>query len=185
MFNRVNLERRGVRPTHMTIIAFTKMCGFDPGTLPSLHHKIQKIHRPHKAGSVIKIVGVSRKGANYMFCPKCRSEFIDGIKKCPECMVGLIEELPPKSKKPKTPKPQFVEFEEIPVTLCSSDIMILKLVLDRENITYYIKGEYFQISIATPKLMVRTDQVEIAKKLMKGLKLSCMDTKLDKESKNE
>ena len=63
--------------------------------------------------------------------------------------------------------------------------MILKLVLDRENITYYIKGEYFQISFATPKLMVRTDQVEIAKKLMKGLKLSCMDTKLDKESKNE
>ena len=116
-----------------------------------------------------------------MFCPKCRSEFIDGIKKCPECMVELIEELPPKPKKPKTPKPEFVNYEEIPAPLNPAGIPLIKSILDSEGITYFIKGENYQISFATPKLMVRTDQVENAKELIKDLKLSCWTTYLDKE----
>ena len=131
------------------------------------------------------MLGHQEKEQKYMFCPKCRSEFIDGIKKCPECMVGLIEELPPKPKKPKPPKPEFVDYEEIPAPLSPAGISIIKSILDSEGITYFIKGENYQISFATPKLMVRTDQVEIAKELIKDLKLSCMGTNLDKESKNE
>jgi hypothetical protein len=117
-----------------------------------------------------------------MFCPECKSEFIDGIKKCPECMVGLIEKLPPEQK---PPKPEFVDYEEILSNLNHADIAILKLFLDREKITYFFEGENFHISFATPKLMVRTDQVGIANELIKDLKLSCMGAKIDKGTKSE
>lgn len=30
-----------------------------------------------------------------MFCPKCRCEYVDWIRKCPDCKIALIEELPP------------------------------------------------------------------------------------------
>jgi hypothetical protein len=118
-------------------------------------------------------LGHHEKEEKYMFCPECKSEFIDGIKNCPECKVKLVEELPPV---PQPPKSEIVDYEEIPATLSPSDIVILKSFLDRDEITYYIKGENYQISFAIPKLMVRTDQVEIAKELMKGLKLSFMVT---------
>lgn len=29
------------------------------------------------------------------FCPRCRSEFRQGVEVCAECGVGLVEELPP------------------------------------------------------------------------------------------
>lgn len=32
-----------------------------------------------------------------MFCPNCRDEFRDGIARCPDCEVRLVEELPEKS----------------------------------------------------------------------------------------
>jgi hypothetical protein len=106
-----------------------------------------------------------------MFCPKCKSEFVEGINKCSECGVELIEELPPD---PKPPKPEFPDYAEVLVNPSPADVAILKLILDSKEITYFIKGENAQISFATPKLMVRTDQVEMAKELIKDLKLSCM-----------
>jgi hypothetical protein len=106
-----------------------------------------------------------------MFCPKCKSEFVDGINKCPECGVGLIEELPPD---PKPPKPEFPDYAEVLVNPSPADVAILKLILDSKEINFFIEGENAQISFATPKLMVRTDQMEMAKELIKDLKLSCM-----------
>lgn len=117
-----------------------------------------------------------------MFCPKCKSEFVEGIERCPECRVGLIEELPPE---PKPPKSEFLDYAEILANPSPADVAILKSILDRKEIYYYIEGENAQLSFATPKLMVRSDQVEIAEELIKDLKLSCMGNNLGKESRNE
>ena len=114
--------------------------------------------------------GYQEKEQKSMFCPKCKSEFVDGINECPECRVGLIEELPPD---PKPPRPELSDYAEVLVNPSPGDVAILKLILDSKEINFFIEGENAQISFATPKLMVRTDQVETARELIKGLKLSC------------
>lgn len=113
-----------------------------------------------------------------MFCPKCKSEFVDGIKECPDCMLGLIEELTPD---PKPVKPEFLDYSEILANPSPADVAILKLILDSKGIDFFIQGENAQISFATPTLMVRIDQVEIAKELIKDLKLSCMSKNADED----
>jgi hypothetical protein len=35
------------------------------------------------------------------YCPKCRDEFQEWVKVCPDCNVALVEKLPPLPKKPK------------------------------------------------------------------------------------
>ena len=114
-----------------------------------------------------------------MYCPDCKSEFIEGIEVCPECVVNLIDELPPE------PKPEFVDFQEVLATYNPADIALLKSILDSEEITYFFKGENFQHirPWADPaRLMIRKDQVEIVADLIKDFDLSYMGINLDKSS---
>jgi len=39
-----------------------------------------------------------------MFCPKCRSEFVEEIKECSDCGIPLVEELGPEPPKKSIPK---------------------------------------------------------------------------------
>ena len=117
-----------------------------------------------------------------MFCPECKSEFIEGITKCPVCDIKLIEELPPESE------PEFIDYKEILATFNPADVAFLKSLLDSEGITYFFKGEHFMYvrPLADPvRLMVKTDQVAQAIDLLQDIKLSISGINLDKETKNE
>ena len=39
------------------------------------------------------------------YCPKCRDEFQDWVKVCPDCNVALVEKLPPLPKRKKKDEP--------------------------------------------------------------------------------
>ena len=117
-----------------------------------------------------------------MFCPECKSEFIEGITKCPVCDIKLIDELPPE------PEPEFVDYKEILATYNPTDVAFLKSLLDSEGISYFFKGERFMYAgpLADPvRLMVRTDQVAQAIDLLQDVELSVTGINLDKDTKHK
>jgi len=115
-----------------------------------------------------------------MFCPECKSEFIEGIATCPECDVQLVDELPPE------PEPEFVDYREVLGTYNPADIAFLKSILDSEGIAYFFKGEHFMYMrpLADPvRLMVRMDHFEQTIELLKDVELSITGINLEKNPK--
>ena len=76
-----------------------------------------------------------------MICPDCHSEYQEGIKKCADCGVDLVNEIP-------TPNEQesqigFEQNEPVEILQLSnfSDISFAKSLLETENIQYSSAGE--------------------------------------------
>ncbi len=72
-------------------------------------------------------------------------------------------------------KEEFIEYELILETHNAGDQALLKSILDAERITYFIQGEYVApyLYYALPmRLMVKKDQAEKAREILKDLKLS-------------
>lgn len=112
-----------------------------------------------------------------MYCPECRSEYVDGITVCPECEVGLIPALP------VDPEPEFLDYREVMATYNPADIAFLKSLLDAERIVYFFKGEHFMYvrPLADPvRLMVRIDQVKQVRALLENAELSVVGISLKK-----
>ena len=102
-----------------------------------------------------------------MVCPHCRSEYEEGTHICSKCGNLLTGALPPE------PVPDYVEFEEILATFNAVEIAIIKSLLDPEGIDYYFKSEFFNTMepLAQPaKLMVRKDQADEARQILKELR---------------
>jgi hypothetical protein len=107
-----------------------------------------------------------------MICPKCKCEYIEGIKVCADCEVDLVEEALDNGEK-------FMEYEYVElVTVARTSehflIPLAKSVLDSFNIRYFIKGEnvYNFLSVVAPyEIQVPTEDVETAKELLKDIGL--------------
>ena len=107
-----------------------------------------------------------------MFCPNCRAEYREGFTVCADCDVPLVAELPPEAV---TEAPQYIEFEEILLTFNAGDIATVKSLLEEEGIDYYFQNEFFNYvqPLAQPaRLMVRKDQAEEAREILKELKIT-------------
>lgn len=105
-----------------------------------------------------------------MFCPVCQSEYREGIAVCSTCQVPLVAELP-------EAEPEFVDFEEILQTYNPADIAFVKSLLDGEGITYLFQGEFFNQMgppVVPARLLVRKDQVELAKEILQETELAFM-----------
>lgn len=106
-----------------------------------------------------------------MFCPDCKSEYVEGIQNCAECETPLVPELPPEEAAEQL---QWIEFDEILTTFNAGDIALIKSILNAEEISYYFEGEAFNYVgplIQAPKLMVRKGQAEQAREILKDLDL--------------
>jgi hypothetical protein len=98
-----------------------------------------------------------------MFCPECRTEYVEGFTVCVDCGVQLVQELPPE------PAPMYTAYKQIPVTVNPDDISLIKSIFDGEGIDYYFKGEFVTHGHSA-RLMVRKDQVEEATEILGNLK---------------
>lgn len=76
------------------------------------------------------------------FCPECRYEFKDHIKKCPDCEVKLVEELPSEHES---------EEKLVLVKSLDSDVMadMIKEALMEEGIPSIIKSDFFHEGFLT------------------------------------
>lgn len=119
-----------------------------------------------------------------MFCPKCGAEYRDGFTHCPDCDVDLVKELPQeKPKHQKEEKNDDKTFVPVLSTYNLGDIALIKSILDNERIEYFLQGEntaYIRGYMDPTILMVRSDQVEIVKELLKDF-----DVKWGMFSKNQ
>jgi hypothetical protein len=108
-----------------------------------------------------------------MFCPKCKSEYQEGVVVCSDCNVPLVFE------RQIEPKPGFVDYEEILSTNNAAAIAMIKSLFDGEGIVYYFLGEHFAFPV---RLMVNKDQVGEARELLKDLNASSLDNDLAEDS---
>ena len=121
----------------------------------------------------------SSKTGEQMFCPQCRTEYREGFYTCTDCGVSLVSELPPESAL------EYLEFEEILISLSASDVAMIKSLLDSEGITYYFRGES-SYSFAPPtRLMVQKDRADEAREILERLDTSEDLSPEDSESGND
>ncbi len=92
------------------------------------------------------------------YCPKCRCEFIEGIKTCNDCGVELVDELPPDEQEQGDDENQ-VEWEKVLNVRTDSEAeMYIELLKSEDipafkksyNIPFYIDNAY-GVDILVPK----------------------------------
>jgi len=105
-----------------------------------------------------------------MYCPRCGTEYIEGIAVCADCGIPLAEVLPAEDQCLR----ETAEFEEVLTTFNAGDLAIIKSLLDGESIEYFIQGEFFNYVeplVQPARLMVRKDQVNETREILKDLDL--------------
>ena len=113
-----------------------------------------------------------------MFCPKCKAEYRKGFYRCAHCQVDLVDALPPEPEL----EPEYVDYEEVLATYNPADVAFLKSLLDAEGVIYYFLGEHFSYMrpLADPtRLMVKKDQAESERELLKDADLAYMGINLE------
>lgn len=103
------------------------------------------------------------------FCPKCRYEFKEGIKKCPDCETELVDELE-----------EEVETKFVLIKNLDSDLTadMIKDALKDQGIASIVKSDFFHEGfLAEPgslpgahsAIFVPDDQVKKARKIIDSI----------------
>jgi hypothetical protein len=99
-----------------------------------------------------------------MFCPKCRSEYRTGFTRCNDCDVALVDDLAAEEQ------PEFVELVEVLSTADAGQILLIKSILEAEEIPYLAQGENFSLARNIPvRFLVPREFLEEAKDVLAEL----------------
>jgi hypothetical protein len=98
-----------------------------------------------------------------MFCPNCRTEYIEGITVCADCGAELVASLTPESHE-----------SELVAVLETRDLAIVALaksILDEAGIEYVAKGELpmEQLAVGPMEIQVDKNDAEQARNLLADL----------------
>jgi len=103
-----------------------------------------------------------------MFCPECKSEYVEGITVCADCEVPLVAVLPPE------PDHTGEGFVRIVSTYNAGDVAIIRSILEGTDISYYFQGKSFNDVgplLEPTQLYVAAGQAETVKELLKDVEI--------------
>ncbi len=113
-----------------------------------------------------------------MFCPQCKTEYRPGFTRCADCGAELVERLPEKveqtNDKEPVMEPDNTRLIPILQTMDQADVVSIRLILDSESIEYYLQGDALSgfRNVDPVVLLVREDDAERVRELLKGIKLN-------------
>jgi len=70
-----------------------------------------------------------------MFCPECRSEYVEGITACVDCQVPLVQELPPE------PEVEYRDFMPVKTYFSRHEAELARSVLEANGIEATIASD--------------------------------------------
>ncbi|MBP1656347.1 MAG: hypothetical protein H6Q31_948 [Bacteroidetes bacterium] len=103
-----------------------------------------------------------------MFCPECKSEYVEGITVCADCRVPLVTALPPE------PDHTGEAFVRILSTYNAGDVAIIRSILEGTDISYYFQGRAFNDVgplLEPTNLFVARSQVNTVKELLQDVEI--------------
>jgi hypothetical protein len=104
-----------------------------------------------------------------MFCPRCKAEYREGITRCADCGVDLVEKLTP------PPVEEGIDFVELLETFNVGDVAMIKSILGGADVPFYFLDENFldvRPLVEPARLMVPREQIPYILELLKDLRLT-------------
>lgn len=122
------------------------------------------------------------------FCPKCRDEFQDWVKKCPTCKVVLVEKLGPVMKPCKPPSPRTENLATVASYCFPTEAHIAAAKLESEGIWSFVADErmvnvnwLYSNAIGGVRLQVREFDIKKAVRILNATVKNTEDLTYNKE----
>ncbi len=106
-----------------------------------------------------------------MFCPVCKTEYLDGFFTCADCSVPLVSYL---CDTPEPGRMEDGEYIEILSTRNPAEVAVIKSIFEAEEIAHYFLGEqmmtYPLVSGGAPaRLFIAPQDLAMVKELLGDL----------------
>jgi hypothetical protein len=102
---------------------------------------------------------MTRSGFENMFCPKCKYEYIQGIKECPDCNKQLVDILPEEEQKTY----EYVDLVTVFIPRDMGELAFVKSLLEEAGIRYFAKNENMSRTFLGNGIGALSVQIQVSK----------------------